>query len=75
MKINHKKTFIGSLIAFFLGISCCWISALIIWVGGATILTSFAAYLGKMQYVIIATGVFLGILSLVFFLKNRRLGK
>lgn len=72
MKINHKKTFIGSLVAFFLGTSCCWISSIAIWLGGATILTSFAAYLGKMQYFIIALGVFLGILSLVLFWKNRQ---
>lgn len=73
MKITPKKTFIGSLIAFFLGTSCCWISSLAIWLGGVTIMTSFAAYLGKMQVFIIAIGIFLGILSLILFFKHRRL--
>ena len=57
--------------AFFLGASCCWISALTIWLGGATILTSFANYFGKLQYAILLIGVFLAGLSLFLFLKNR----
>ena len=69
MKINHKKTFIGSLIAFFLGTSCCWISALAIWLGGATILTSFASYFGQLQYLLLFIGVFLIILSAVLYLS------
>lgn len=71
MKSNSKKNLIGSLVAFFLGTSCCWISSLAIWLGGATILSTFAAYLEKTQYVIIGVGVFLGLLSLFLFLKNR----
>ncbi len=72
MKITPKKTLIGSLIAFFLGISCCWISALAIWLGGATVITSFATYFDKVQYAIIGIGIFLGITSLVLFLKHRQ---
>lgn len=72
MDVNHKKTFIGSIIAFFLGVSCCWVSALAIWLGGTTILTSVAAYLGKLQYTIIVLGIFLGVLSLVLFIRNRQ---
>lgn len=72
MKINHKKTFIGSLIAFFLSVSCCWISALAIWLGGATMITSFATYFDKLQYAIIGIGIFLGITSLVLFLRHRQ---
>jgi len=70
MKINHKKTFIGSLIAFFLGTSCCWISSLAIWLGGATIVTSFASYLGQLQYFILFIGAFLIILSAVLYYKT-----
>ena len=73
MRINPKKTFIGSLVAFFVGISCCWISALAIWLGGATILTSVATYLGKLQYAILLAAVLLGGLSLFIFVKHRRM--
>lgn len=72
MKINHKKTFAGSVVAFFLGTSCCWISSLVIWLGGATIMTSYAAYIGKMQAFSILAGVLLAGLSLFLFLKHRR---
>lgn len=71
MEINHKKTFIGTVIAFFLSISCCWMSSLAIWLGGTTLLTSFAAYLGQLQLFIIAIAIFLGILSLVLYKKYR----
>jgi len=67
MKKNYKKTFIGSIAAFFLGTSCCWISSLAIWLGGATVLTTIANYLGKVQYFIIVLGVLLAIWSLVLF--------
>lgn len=72
VKINPKKTFIGSLVAFFLGISCCWMSALAIWLGGATVLTSFAHYFGKLQYAILLIGVLLGGLSLFLYFKRRQ---
>jgi len=73
MKINPKKTFIGSLVAFFLGISCCWMSALAIWLGGATMLTSVANYFGKLQYAILLIGLLLAGLSLFLFLKRRQI--
>lgn len=70
MKKNYTKTFIGSLAAFFLSISCCWISALALWIGGATLLTSLATYLGKIQYLLVGIGIFLSVVSLVLFFRN-----
>lgn len=72
MKVTPKKIFIGSLIAFFLSISCCWISALTIWLGGATVITSLATYFDQLQYAIIGIALFLGITSLVLFLKEKK---
>ncbi|MBK7635173.1 MAG: hypothetical protein IPJ13_13535 [Saprospiraceae bacterium] len=46
MDTNYKKSFFGSIIAFILGTSCCWLTSLAVWLGGATILTGLAAFLG-----------------------------
>lgn len=70
MKITPKKTFIGSLVAFFLGTSCCWMSALVIWLGGAALLTSFAHYFGQLQYVFLFMGIFLIVLSAFLYYKT-----
>lgn len=72
MKITPKKTFIGSLVAFFLGTSCCWISSLVIWLGGAALLTSFANHFGQLQYVFLFIGIFLSVLSAVLYFKTTK---
>jgi membrane protein implicated in regulation of membrane protease activity len=65
MKANYKKTFIGSIVAFVLGTSCCWLTSLVVWLGGATFLTVFATFLGKFQIVIIIFAVLLFMLGLL----------
>ena len=62
MKADYKKSFLASFITFVLGTSCCWITSLAIWFGGATILTLFANFLGKYNIIFIVFAIlFLGI--------------
>lgn len=70
MKISHKKTLIGSLVAFFLGTSCCWISSLVIWLGGAALLTTFVSYFSELQYFFLFIGISLSVLSAVLYFKT-----
>ena len=48
MSINHKHTIIGSVFAFVLAFSCCWLPLLIVALGGAVGLASFSS--GLEQY-------------------------
>lgn len=73
MKLNHKNTFWGSLTALILGSSCCWISSLAIWLGGATMLTATATFIGNFQIVLLIFGVVLGLVSFYLFFKKRKI--
>ena len=59
MKANYKKSFWGSIIAFVIGTSCCWLTSLAVWFGGVTILTAFATFLGRFNTIIIIFAVLL----------------
>jgi len=37
---RYKKTLLGSMAAFFIGTSCCWLSSLGVWLGGAAFLVT-----------------------------------
>lgn len=75
MKGNYKKSFLGSIIAFILGTSCCWLTSLAVWFGGATILTAFATFLGRFNSIIIIFALLLlglGIIQLSIHRQNLR---
>jgi len=57
MKTNYKKSFLGSILAFILGTSCCWLTSLAVWLGGATVLTIFATFLGQHHTLFIILGL------------------
>ncbi|MFK7774881.1 MAG: hypothetical protein AB8F94_22260 [Saprospiraceae bacterium] len=71
MKLNHKNTFWGSVVAFFIGTSCCWISSLAIWFGGVTILTWAVTFIENIQELLIFVGVLLGTVSLFLFFRKK----
>lgn len=76
MKANYKKSFWGSIVAFVLGTSCCWLTSLAVWFGGATILTAFATFLGRFNTIIIIFAILLlglGIIQLR--IHSQRSGK
>jgi hypothetical protein len=60
MKTNYKKSLLGSLLAFVLGTSCCWLTSLAVWLGGATFLTVLARFVHDYDTLI------LGIAALFF---------
>jgi len=64
-----KKTFLGGLLAIFLGSSCCWISSLAVWLGGAGIIGFTSNKLQNFQILIVALG---GTLVVFILMKNYR---
>ncbi|MBK8517078.1 MAG: hypothetical protein IPL55_12595 [Saprospiraceae bacterium] len=71
MKANYKKTFFGSVLAFILGTSCCWLTSLAVWLG-ATILTAFAAFIGRFNNIIITLAILLLIFGMFQLWTHRR---
>jgi hypothetical protein len=62
MKSGYKKSFLGSIVAIVLGTSCCWITSLAVWLGGATVLTVFARFISQYQYIfLVMAGIFFAI--------------
>ena len=72
MKANYKKSFWGGIIAFVLGTSCCWLTSLAVWFGGATILTAFATFFGRFNTIIIIFAILLLGLGIIQLLIHRQ---
>ena len=53
MKAKYKKSFWGSNLAFVLGTSCCWLTSVAVWLGGATVLTTISNFTHRYQAVIL----------------------
>jgi len=52
MKI-YKKTFLGSIMAFFVGTSCCWLTSIAIWIGGATFIGTIVSLLKIYKFLLL----------------------
>ncbi len=72
---DYKKTLSGSVAAFFVGTSCCWMSSLAIWLGGATLLGTFVTFIEDIQLWLIGLGGVLAVLSLYLYFKRRNESK
>lgn len=70
-----KKTLVGGLAAFFLAFSCCWISALAIWLGGTTLLGVLVIYLDNIQIPLFILGALLSTIALVLYYKKIQTNK
>jgi len=72
MRVNDpaKKNLIRGLTAIFLGFSCCWMSALAIWIGGTSLLGMLALYMENLQIPLIILGVIL--ISIATFSYSKR---
>ena len=68
---NHKKTLLGSIAAFFIGTSCCWLSSLAIWFGGAVFIGTIVEFIEDIQVVLIGLGIALLIISVTLYVKRR----
>lgn len=72
MKANYKKSFLGSVLAFILGTSCCWLTSLAVWLGGATFLTVLSRFVHNYNSIILSVAVlFLGI-AIFQFWKHKK---
>jgi len=70
--MNHyKKTVLGSIVTFILGTSCCWLSSIAIWVGGATFIGAIVKFIENIQTQLILISLTLGIFSIYLYQKNR----
>lgn len=72
MKTKYKKTFLGSIIAFVLGTSCCWLTSLAVWLGGATILTVLSQFVNKYDTIILSIALLLFLVGLYQLWKHKK---
>ena len=69
---NYSKTFLGTILTFLFGFSCCFITSLSIWMGGATILAVLSKFVGNYQLLIFGIGFLLFSLGIFQFLKQEK---
>ena len=68
---NHKNTFIGSVIALFLGTSCCWLTTLAAWIGSATLITAIVTVMDKLDLYFMAIGFVLAGTALFLYVRSK----
>lgn len=68
--MNAKNSFLGSLIALLLGSSCCWLSTLAVWIGGASLISPIAAFFGQLQIYLLISGGLLALGGTLLYLKQ-----
>ncbi len=71
MKFTSKKSIIGGFIALILGSSCCWLTSLAVWFGGASVLTAVVSFMTKAQVYFILLGAGLLAWAVFLFLRSR----
>jgi hypothetical protein len=69
---NYKKFGLSSILAFIIGTSCCWISAVAFWIGGVAILGGVASFIESIQLQVLLGGIVLAMLSFYLYIKNRK---
>jgi len=70
--MDYKKTFLGSIVAFVIGMSCCWLSSLAIWFGGIAALGTIANFVENIQEFLIILGGILLLTSGIFYWRKKR---
>lgn len=72
MKANYKKTFLGSVLAFILGTSCCWLTSLAVWLGSATFLTILSRFIHNYNSIILGIAFVFFVLAIYQFWKHKK---
>jgi len=62
---------IGSIVAFIVGTSCCWLSALAIWLGGIGFLSVIINMVEDFQMYLIVLSIIFGFISIYLYQKNK----
>ncbi len=71
MKADYKKTLAGSIFGFILGTSCCWLTALAFWLGGAAFLTVLSRYIAQFQPFILGLAFVFLVVAMYQFWKHK----
>jgi hypothetical protein len=72
MKTSYKKSFLGSLLAVVLGTSCCWLTSLAVWLGGATFLTVLARFVEDYDTVILGMAALFFVVGVYQFWRYKK---
>ncbi len=72
MKTNYKKSFLASIFAVILGTSCCWLTSLAIWIGGATLLTVISKFAHQYNTIILTIALLFFIVGIYQFWKHKK---
>jgi len=70
---GQRKTFFSGMVALVLGTSCCWMSSLAIWVGGASFMGLAAHHMEQMRIPLLVIGIIL--ISIAFHKKLKAKNK
>ncbi|MEE9372172.1 MAG: hypothetical protein V3V00_03890 [Saprospiraceae bacterium] len=68
---NYKKTFWGSIVAFFVGTSCCWLGTLAIWIGGAAFVGTITGLIEDVQFLLVGLGIMLLMFTIFLYVKMK----
>lgn len=72
MRPGYKKTLGASVAALLLGTSCCWLTTLAVWLGGASLLTVLSTITERYQIIFLTlAAIFLAITGILY-IKHRR---
>jgi uncharacterized protein (DUF2147 family) len=72
MKANYKKSLLGSVLAFVLGTSCCWLTSLAVWLGGATFLTVLSGFVHEYATIILGIALLFFGVGIYQFWKHKK---
>ncbi len=72
MRTNYEKSFFGSILAFILGTSCCWLTSVAVWLGGATVLTVISRSVHQYNAIILSVAILFFIVGLYQFWKLKK---
>lgn len=69
---HYRKTLIGSIVAFFIGTSCCWLSSVVLWLGGGAFIGMIIKWVEHAQTQLILLSIILAIISMFLYQKKKR---
>jgi|GEM_PF-2879378 len=71
---KYKKALFVSVVGFVVSLSCCWVSALSVWLGGAVFIAGIVAFIESKQWLLLAISFVLLVLAVLLYLKHMRYG-
>ena len=72
---QYKKSLVGSVIALMLGTSCCWVSAIAIWLGGVALSGLAVKLIDDAQIMLIGIGFLLLLITAMRYYKLKKITK